>query len=78
MPEVSVQIANRTYELACGEGEEARVQELAADHVARRQDEPQGQRRGLIAASMQRALREPPPVPTLAAGRNSARCVVRI
>ncbi len=30
MPEVSVQIANRTYELACGEGEEARVQELAA------------------------------------------------
>jgi cell division protein ZapA len=30
MPEVSVQIANRTYELACGEGEEERVQELAA------------------------------------------------
>jgi cell division protein ZapA len=30
MPQVSVQIANRTYELACGEGEEARVQELAA------------------------------------------------
>jgi len=30
MPEVSVQIANRTYELACGDGEEARVQELAA------------------------------------------------
>jgi cell division protein ZapA len=27
---VSVQIAGRTYELACGEGEEARVQELAA------------------------------------------------
>jgi cell division protein ZapA len=30
MPEVSVQIANRTYELACGDGEEERVQELAA------------------------------------------------
>ena len=30
MPEVSVQIANRNYELACGDGEEARVQELAA------------------------------------------------
>jgi cell division protein ZapA len=30
MPEVSVQIANRDYELACGEGEEERVQELAA------------------------------------------------
>ncbi len=30
MPQVSVQIANRTYDLACGEGEEARVQELAA------------------------------------------------
>ncbi|MBL0899332.1 MAG: cell division protein ZapA [Reyranella sp.] len=30
MPQVSIQIANRTYELACGEGEEARVQELAA------------------------------------------------
>ena len=30
MPEVSVQIANRNYELACGEGEEERVQELAA------------------------------------------------
>ncbi len=29
MPQVSVQIAGRTYELACGEGEEARVQELA-------------------------------------------------
>ncbi len=29
MPEVSVQIANRTYELACGDGEEERVQELA-------------------------------------------------
>jgi cell division protein ZapA len=28
--EVSIQIANRTYELACGEGEEGRVQELAA------------------------------------------------
>lgn len=28
--EVSIQIANRTYELACGEGEERRVQELAA------------------------------------------------
>ena len=30
MPEVSVQIANRSYELACGDGEEERVQELAA------------------------------------------------
>jgi len=30
MPEVSVQIANRNYELACGDGEEERVQELAA------------------------------------------------
>ena len=30
MPQVSIQIANRTYELACGDGEEQRVQELAA------------------------------------------------
>jgi cell division protein ZapA len=30
MPQVSINIANRTYELACGEGEEARVHELAA------------------------------------------------
>jgi cell division protein ZapA len=30
MPQVSVSIANRTYELACGDGEEERVQELAA------------------------------------------------
>ena len=30
MPEVSVQIANRSFELACGDGEEERVQELAA------------------------------------------------
>ncbi|UYN93502.1 MAG: cell division protein ZapA [Enhydrobacter sp.] len=30
MPQVSIQIANRTYELACGAGEEERVQELAA------------------------------------------------
>jgi cell division protein ZapA len=30
MPHVSIQIANRTYELACGDGEEQRVQELAA------------------------------------------------
>ena len=30
MPQVSITIANRTYELACGEGEEDRVQELAA------------------------------------------------
>src|SRR5204863_367821 len=30
MPQVSINIANRTYELACGEGEEDRVQELAA------------------------------------------------
>jgi cell division protein ZapA len=29
MPEVSVSIANRVYELACGDGEEARVKELA-------------------------------------------------
>ena len=29
MPQVSVSIANRVYELACGEGEEDRVQELA-------------------------------------------------
>jgi cell division protein ZapA len=29
MPQVSIQIANRTYELACGEGEEERVQQLA-------------------------------------------------
>jgi len=34
MPEVSVSIANRLYELACGEGEEGRVKELAeyVDH----------------------------------------------
>ena len=30
MPHVSINIANRTYELACGEGEEQRVHELAA------------------------------------------------
>ena len=30
MPEVSINIANRTYELACGEGQEVRVHELAA------------------------------------------------
>jgi len=30
MPQVSIQIANRTYELACGEGEEDRVRELGA------------------------------------------------
>jgi cell division protein ZapA len=30
MPEVAVQIANRSFELACGDGEEERVQELAA------------------------------------------------
>ena len=30
MPQVSISIANRTYELACGDGEEERVQELAA------------------------------------------------
>ena len=30
MPQVSINIANRTYELACGEGEEDRVNELAA------------------------------------------------
>jgi cell division protein ZapA len=30
MPQVSITIANRTYELACGEGEEDRVHELAA------------------------------------------------
>jgi cell division protein ZapA len=30
MPQVSINIANRTYELACGEGEEKRVYELAS------------------------------------------------
>jgi cell division protein ZapA len=30
MPQVSINIANRTYELACGAGEEQRVHELAA------------------------------------------------
>lgn len=30
MPQVSINIANRTYELACGDGEEPRVRELAA------------------------------------------------
>jgi cell division protein ZapA len=30
MPEVSINIASRTYELACGVGEESRIQELAA------------------------------------------------
>ena len=30
MPQVSIQIANRTYELACGEGEQERVHELGA------------------------------------------------
>jgi cell division protein ZapA len=30
MPQVSIQIANRTYELACGDGEQQRVQQLAA------------------------------------------------
>jgi cell division protein ZapA len=30
MPQVSVSIAGRVYELACGDGEEERVQELAA------------------------------------------------
>ena len=30
MPQVSISIANRTFELACGEGEEDRVHELAA------------------------------------------------
>jgi cell division protein ZapA len=30
MPQVSIQIASRTYELACGDGEEQRVQQLAA------------------------------------------------
>jgi cell division protein ZapA len=30
MPQVSINIANRTYELACGEGEEQRVHELAS------------------------------------------------
>ena len=29
MPQVSIQIANRTYEFACGEGEQERVQQLA-------------------------------------------------
>jgi cell division protein ZapA len=30
MPQVAVRIANRTYDLACGEGEEDRVRDLAA------------------------------------------------
>jgi cell division protein ZapA len=30
MPQVSIQIANRTFELACGDGEQERVQQLAA------------------------------------------------
>ena len=30
MPQVSIQIANRCYELACGDGEQERVQQLAA------------------------------------------------
>jgi cell division protein ZapA len=30
MAQVSIQIANRNYELACGDGEEQRVQQLAA------------------------------------------------
>src|SRR5258707_13580246 len=30
MPQVSINIASRTYEFACGEGEHDRVQELAA------------------------------------------------
>ena len=30
MAQVSINIANRTYELACGEGEEPRVHELAS------------------------------------------------
>jgi len=29
MPQVTIQIASRTFDLACGAGEEARVQELA-------------------------------------------------
>jgi cell division protein ZapA len=35
MPQVAVRIANRTYDLACGEGEEDRVRDLAA-HVEER------------------------------------------
>jgi cell division protein ZapA len=30
MAQVSIQIANRTYELACGDGEQERVRQLAA------------------------------------------------
>jgi cell division protein ZapA len=30
MPQVSIRIANRTYELACGTGEQERVRELAS------------------------------------------------
>jgi cell division protein ZapA len=30
MPQVSINIANRTYEFACGDGEEQRVQDLAS------------------------------------------------
>ena len=44
MPQVSISIANRNYELACGDGEEGRVQELAA-YV----DEKVGELRSLLA-----------------------------
>ena len=30
MPQVSIQIANRSYEFACGDGQEERIQQLAA------------------------------------------------
>jgi cell division protein ZapA len=46
MPQVSIQIANRTYDLACGDGEEQRVQELARyvdeKFVELRRQMPQG------------------------------------
>ena len=42
MPQVSIQIANRIYELACGDGARG------PDHLARRQDEQEGERRGLV------------------------------
>jgi cell division protein ZapA len=42
MPQVSITIANRTYELSCGAGEEERVQELSA-YVNEKVDELRGQ-----------------------------------
>lgn len=42
MPQVSIRIANRTYELACGAGEQERVRELAS-HVDEKVGELQKQ-----------------------------------